>query len=131
MTNRDALAAMVADLDDRQAVSVPVRWLRELLVSSAVTEGPDLLTVADVAKHYGRAPSTVRGWLEAGRLPGAFKIEGRDWRVPRDGLAAFDEKQRSDGVSLAVPTVRPRSTKGRRSATRGKLGAHRAVKRQG
>ncbi len=45
------------------------------------------LTVQEVARETGRAPSTVRGWLISGALRG-YKLNDRDWRVPR---AAFRE----------------------------------------
>jgi len=53
------------------------------------------LTVADVASRVGRKPSTVRGWLEAGRFTGAYKLNGRDWRVPAGSLTAFLDAQRT------------------------------------
>lgn len=56
--------------------------------------GPDL-TVAELAKRFQRAPSTVRAWLEGARLPGAYKLNGRDWRVPPEAIGAFRAAQRS------------------------------------
>jgi excisionase family DNA binding protein len=53
--------------------------------------GPDL-TVEEVGKETGRAPSTVRGWLNAGALRG-YKLNGRDWRVPRAALVDYLSKQ--------------------------------------
>ena len=43
------------------------------------------LTVEEVADETHRAPSTVRGWLLSGALRG-FKLNNRDWRVPRTAL---------------------------------------------
>jgi excisionase family DNA binding protein len=51
------------------------------------------LTVENVAEEVGRAPSTVRGWLIEGQLQG-YKLNGRDWRVTRDGLRAYLDAQR-------------------------------------
>jgi excisionase family DNA binding protein len=50
------------------------------------------LTVEQVAEAMGRACSTVRGWLIAGELRG-FKLNGRDWRVPRAALRAYRDAQ--------------------------------------
>jgi helix-turn-helix protein len=60
------------------------------------------LTVADIAARLTRAPSTVRGWLEAGRFAGAYKLNGRDWRLPVASLATFLEEQRSSHGNQAV-----------------------------
>lgn len=65
---------------------------------------PDL-TVEEVATEVRRAPSTVRGWLIAGELHG-YKLNGRDWRVPRPALRAYLDHQvelpSHDGVAPAV-----------------------------
>jgi hypothetical protein len=46
------------------------------------------LTVGDLCDRYARKGSAVRAWLEAGRFPGAYKLNGRDWRIPLVALAA-------------------------------------------
>src|SRR5712691_13417420 len=51
------------------------------------------LTVTDLAQRFRRHPSTIRQWLEAGRLEG-YKLFGREWRVPLAAVAAFQEHQR-------------------------------------
>jgi hypothetical protein len=51
-------------------------------------------TVEDLAARYGRAPSTVRGWCEAGRFPGAYKLHDREWRIPTAAVEAFEAKER-------------------------------------
>ena len=51
------------------------------------------LTVADLAQRFRRHPSTIRQWLESGRLEG-YKLFGREWRVPLTALAAFQDRQR-------------------------------------
>ena len=61
-------------------------------ISAAVLAGD--LTVAEVAAHFHRSPSTVRGWLEAGRFTGAYKLNGRDWRVARAAVDAFEAQQK-------------------------------------
>jgi len=56
---------------------------------------PKDLSVREVAEEIGRAPSTVRDWLAAGKLVGAYKLNDRDWRVPRLALDEFLDRQRS------------------------------------
>lgn len=54
----------------------------------------DELTVTELAEQFQRSTSTVRGWIEAGRFPGAYKLRGRDWRVPRAAVDVFRAHQR-------------------------------------
>src|SRR6266849_1274790 len=61
------------------------------------------LTVTDLAQRFRRHPSTIRQWLESGRLEG-YKLFGREWRVPLAAVAAFQDHQRQGrerGGSLA------------------------------
>ena len=51
------------------------------------------LTVSDLAQLFRRHPSTIRQWLESGRLEG-YKLLGREWRVPAAAVAAFQDRQR-------------------------------------
>jgi hypothetical protein len=64
------------------------------------------LTVLQVADRYGRHASTVRLWLERGAFPGAYKLRGRDWRVPPHALEAFENKERERGRSGERPGPR-------------------------
>lgn len=77
-------------------LQVPRELLLDLLagvpcqvVSSAAE--PDLTTV-EVAAHFKRSPTTVRAWLEAGLIPGAYKLRGRAWRVPPKSLKAMSSE---------------------------------------
>jgi excisionase family DNA binding protein len=54
----------------------------------------DELTVTDLAAQFQRSASTVRGWIEAGRFLGAYKLRGRDWRVPLAAVDAFRAHER-------------------------------------
>jgi len=60
------------------------------------------LTVEDVAEEVGRAPSTVRGWLIAGDLRG-YKLNGRDWRIPRAALREYLAAQAGGEDAVDVP----------------------------
>jgi hypothetical protein len=91
------LRALAEALPVGAAVPVPREWVLELLaagVSTAAAAAPMDPTVEAVASRYGRAPSTVRGWCEAGRFPGAYKLHDREWRIPSAAIEAFDAVQR-------------------------------------
>ena len=65
---------------------VPRDWLdSELQVLYSQLGDGDELTVAQVAASLNRPESTIRDWLDSGRLTGAYK-RGRVWRVPRAAL---------------------------------------------
>src|SRR5437879_848682 len=68
------------------AVIVPRDWLEVQLqtLSWEPVDGNDL-TVAQVAELLNRPESTIRDWLDSGRLAGAYK-RGRVWRVPRTAI---------------------------------------------
>lgn len=77
---------------------VPVGWLLERL---SATERPDHgadveidLTAEQVATLLGKQGSTVRAWCAAGSFPGAYRLNGRQWRIPRSAIAAFQQQQR-------------------------------------
>ena len=62
---------------------------------SAVPEAPERadLTVLQVAERFGRAASTVREWIASGRLE-AYRLRGREYRVTRGALEAFEKNER-------------------------------------
>jgi excisionase family DNA binding protein len=101
---------------------VPVGFVRRLLAERAA-EQPDPvadLSVADVAAAFGRKTSTVRGWCTSARLP-AYKLNGREWRVTREALRAYQDAQRA--ASAAPARSRPR-----RPGREAGLGSWRAVR---
>jgi hypothetical protein len=92
---RQSEPACMARVADRQfeLLAIPT-------VSLAAARAVDP-TVEVVASRYGRAPSTVRGWCEAGRFPGAYKLHDREWSIPTAAVEAFDaaQRERPDGRS--------------------------------
>ena len=50
------------------------------------------MTVEEVGAEIGRAPSTIRGYLISKALLG-YKLNHRDWRVPRAALREYLEAQ--------------------------------------
>jgi len=104
--DRRALALALRALPPGSLVALPLEALLEALgagageVPSAAEPLVDL-TVPQVAKLFGRAPSTVRQWLESGQLEG-YKLWGREWRVSGAALTAFQEQSR-----MRRPNVNP------------------------
>ncbi len=94
---RTALAAMPP------GSLVPRDWLLEQLsgASPLPSESPALvdLTIGDLARLFGKRPSTVRAWVERGDFPGAYKLHGKEWRVPASAVEAFQDRQRGRAKS--------------------------------
>ena len=122
---RTALAAMPP------GSLVPRDWLLEQLSSSpAPSESLALvdLTIGDLARLFGKRPSTVRAWVERGDFPGAYKLHGKEWRVPASAVEAFQDRQR--GAAKREPRLSawrsvkpanqqaPRSESGQKPVTR-------------
>jgi excisionase family DNA binding protein len=95
MSLRKQLEMMVNGMPPGSSVSLSVDWLREELAAEdrAGDAPPELLTLDDVAERVGRAVSTVRSWCNSGQLEGAFRLNGRDWRVPASALQKYLEAQ--------------------------------------
>ena len=92
---------------------VPRDWLLEQLGSPALSEQPVLvdLTIGDLASLFGKRPSTVRAWVERGDFAGAYKLHGKEWRVPVSAVEGFQDRQRprpkSDPKLSAWRSVKP------------------------
>ena len=125
---REALSAMPA------GTLVPRDWLVEQLTEgshrqsdsdSPATTGVADLTIAGLAQLFDKRPSTVRAWVERGDFPGAYKLNGREWRIPISAVEAFrDSQRRLTGLSAwrSVP---------RRSGVQSKNGNKTDDKRSG
>lgn len=59
------------------------------------------VTVLELATRFRRSPSTIRDWCEHGRFEGAYKLNGRDWRIPPAAVDAFLAAQRGDEAPVA------------------------------
>ena len=82
---------------------VPRDWVLERLsanipaVPPAVTPAPPArvdLTIRDLGHLFGKQRSTVRGWVERGDFPGAYKLHRKEWRVPVSAVDSFQNRQR-------------------------------------
>jgi hypothetical protein len=89
------LRAVAEALPTGAVVPVPREALLELLEAvEPIGISPVDPTVEEIAKRYGRAPSTVRGWCEAGRFSGAYKLHDREWRIPLAAIETFESQER-------------------------------------
>lgn len=93
---RERLEQMVAGMPEGANVSLPVTWIRSQLEAEPSEEADRLadLTVAEVAEEFGRSENAVRDWIRAGELD-AYRFQGREYRIPRDAVRQFLERQRS------------------------------------
>src|SRR5712691_11704859 len=110
---RTALAAMPP------GTLVPRDWLLEQLgTSPEASQSPALidLTIGDLARLFGKRPSTVRAWVERGDFPGAYKLHGKEWRVPVSAVETFQNRQRR-GVKSEPRLSAWRSVKQARQAS--------------
>lgn len=105
---------MVAEsLPEGASITLSAEVLREALgaapgpAASSPEACPDL-TVQQVADKYGRAASTVRSWITSGRLVGAYRFRGKEWRLPPEALRTFEEAERSGGLPRGEPSGRKR-----------------------
>ena len=77
---------------------VPRDWLLDQLSNAGVIQAPSTalvdLTIPDLAQMFGKRPSTVRAWVERGDFAAAYKLHGKEWRVPADSVRQFQEQQR-------------------------------------
>lgn len=81
------LAALPDDLE--LTFRLTVGELRRLYEGARTPDAEPDLTVEDIATKEKRAVSTVRAWCAAGEFPGAYKLNGVDWRIPVKGYASF------------------------------------------
>jgi len=105
---RSHLQALADALPADAVATVPVAWLRALLAANRDTtpaEGPPPdLTIAQVAERFGRAASTIRGWIASGHLGGAYHFRGRELRIPASAVLDFEARQRP---AAAISHARP------------------------
>src|SRR5690349_14459758 len=89
MTVADRIRSIVATLPEGASVTLSVESLRGWLDGDDGLSLSDDLSVSDVAAKFGRAESTVRNWCAQGLLPGAYRVNGREWMVPLSAVRAF------------------------------------------
>lgn len=98
MTLRERLERLLEDLPPGGSVTLTRSSLEELLESSTEAPAPREktigdLTVQDLAEELDRSESTVRGWCADGLIEGAYKLRGREWRIPRAAARRFLKRE--------------------------------------
>jgi hypothetical protein len=99
MSLRSDLEAITRGMPPGSSVTLPTDWLRGRLEEEGGEVSPpdSLLTLEQIADRVGRAGSTVRTWCNLGHFEGAFRLNGRDWRVPESALRRYLEGQTETG----------------------------------
>lgn len=86
--------------------------LRQMLLAGAAQAGRKDLSLEEFAARIDRAVSTARGLCSRGLVPGAYKLNGRDWKIPEASLDAYLNaqsvgKQREEfEASITTPSIR-------------------------
>jgi excisionase family DNA binding protein len=120
-----AIRELAQSLPPHSLMPVPRELILECLCNDPCDEreAPALtsaeekdLTVADLAALFNRAPSTVRAWLEAGQFEGAYRLNGRAWRVPRSAVRKFRERQQlAHPARRSLPATKAADSRGKLS----------------
>jgi excisionase family DNA binding protein len=96
-TLRDRLRRIVEALPSGAAVTLPrdelARW-----IDAGDPEPLADLTVPEAAEIVNRKPSTVRAWCQSGDLR-AYKLQGREYRITRDALREFQDRQSTPAMA--------------------------------
>lgn len=106
MSLRGQLEQLLEHLPPGGSVTLDREALAELLEAEPSSEEERLsdLTVPELAEELDRGESTVRGWLADGLIPEAYRLRGREWRVPPEAVRRFLEREaQEEGSPVPVP----------------------------
>lgn len=110
MSDLDSRLRQLVRLSDPDG-TVTIRWLASLIGVPLEDDGGGAeaaaadLNLEAVAGHFHRSVSTVRGWLGRGEMRG-YKLNGRDWRVPRSAIREYEERQQEDPTQRGEVDIR-------------------------
>lgn len=105
---RGRLLALADALPDGASVTLDATALRRLAgidreedagTGAALVD----LTADAVGAELGRSASTIRAWCASARIPGAYRLHGREWRIPRASLRRYLDTQ----AQGHAPKVKP------------------------
>jgi excisionase family DNA binding protein len=108
MKFEDRLRALAAALPADGAITLTRDALAELLDDdlAGATDSSIDLTVPQAAERLRRSASTVRTWCADGTLPGAYRLRGREWRIPAGALRAMQLAEAARFQRPEPPTPR-------------------------
>ena len=89
------LRAWLTTLADAEA-TVPAREILRRLPPTDANDAHGVggdMTLDEVATEVGRAVGTIRTWCNSKRIDGAYRLNGRDWRIPQAALRKFLDAQ--------------------------------------
>jgi hypothetical protein len=94
VNSRDVLRALVDGAPPGTTISVRADWIAELVAGiPEQREGVEVdLTTGEVGRLLSRDEKTVASWCRSGLLTGAYRLRGREWRIPRAALVAFQRR---------------------------------------
>lgn len=92
---------------------LPVSFVRQILIEQE--DGGETATdrtVEQAGQILGRQPSTIRAWCNRGLLEGAYRLRGRQWRIPRSAIDALQraEAERHAAKISSATSNRPSRT---------------------
>lgn len=95
---------MVDGLPDGASINLEAGAIREMLDEEPESEREGRLTdltIEEVAEEFDRSESAVRSWCQQELIPGAYKFRGREWRIPPEGVRAFQRQEAEGDLSPA------------------------------
>jgi excisionase family DNA binding protein len=115
MDLRARLRLLADALPDDGAVTLTAASLRAWLAEDSRGDREEAgkpladLTVEQLADELGRSGSTIRGWLGEGVFPHAYKLRGKEWRIPRADVKQYLERQQRPAAEEQEREARPGS----------------------
>jgi excisionase family DNA binding protein len=88
----DRIKKMLDGMPTDGAITLQVKTLWEWLEESSPSGFDPDYTVKDVAKLYGKTTTTVTAWIREKKLR-AYKLNGKEYRIPADALEEFRQRQ--------------------------------------
>lgn len=110
MSVRERLRRMIDGMPPGSSISLPVDEVRQLLDEEPESDREDRLadlTIEELASEFDRSESAVRSWCQQGRIPGAYKLRNREWRIPAEGVRAFQAAEANGNGAPARATAGP------------------------
>ncbi|MDX2206041.1 MAG: helix-turn-helix domain-containing protein [Gemmatimonadales bacterium] len=95
MNRREAVLAALQGRSPDDPITLPASWILAAIGGEGSPAEVDM-SAPQVAELLGRTTNCVAGWCRLGLFRGAYRLRGREWRIPR---AAFDSFQRSGGIA--------------------------------